>query len=47
MEVDPRFFLDFGEERPHQIRLQGGDTSSDSYCYPSAGSSGNGKGRKS
>jgi methanethiol oxidase len=20
--------------RPHQIRLEGGDCSSDSYCYP-------------
>ena len=31
---DPGFFVDFGAERPHQIRLQGGDASSDSYCYP-------------
>jgi methanethiol oxidase len=46
MEVDPLFFADFGEERPHQIRLQGGDASSDSYCYPNAGSNGNGKGRE-
>lgn len=36
MAVDPNFFVEFGEERPHQIRLQGGDASSDSYCYPSA-----------
>jgi hypothetical protein len=21
--------------RPHQVRLQGGDASSDSFCYPS------------
>jgi methanethiol oxidase len=34
MRLDPNFFLDFGSERPHQIRLQGGDTSSDSFCYP-------------
>ncbi len=34
LEIDPRFFVDFGEERPHQVRLQGGDSSSDSYCYP-------------
>jgi selenium-binding protein 1 len=34
MRVDPDFFLDFGDQRPHQIRLQGGDASSDSYCYP-------------
>jgi selenium-binding protein 1 len=35
MRLDPDFFVDFGDERPHQIRLQGGDSSSDSYCYPS------------
>lgn len=34
MDVDPGFFVDFGEERAHQIRLGGGDSSSDSYCYP-------------
>ncbi|MCC6176001.1 MAG: selenium-binding protein [Chloroflexi bacterium] len=34
MQVDPDFYVDFGAERPHQIRLQGGDSSSDSYCYP-------------
>ena len=31
------FFLEgeaFRGRRPHQIRLQGGDASSDSYCYP-------------
>jgi selenium-binding protein 1 len=33
--LDPDFFVDFGDERPHQIRLQGGDSSSDSFCYPS------------
>jgi selenium-binding protein 1 len=32
--VDPAFFMPFEGERPHQIRLQGGDASSDSYCYP-------------
>ncbi len=37
MTLDPRFLVDFGEERPHQIRLQGGDASSDSYCYPNGG----------
>jgi methanethiol oxidase len=34
---DPRFFPhgdDFRGLRPHQVRLQGGDASSDSYCYP-------------
>jgi selenium-binding protein 1 len=35
MKLDPDFFVDFGTERPHQVRLQGGDASSDSYCYPS------------
>ena len=34
IEVDPDFFMDFGDERPHQIRLEGGDSSSDSFCYP-------------
>jgi selenium-binding protein 1 len=33
---DPEFFVQFGEgHRAHQVRLQGGDASSDSYCYPS------------
>ncbi len=34
---DERFFPngdDFRGRRPHQTRLQGGDASSDSYCYP-------------
>jgi methanethiol oxidase len=35
MRLDPDLFVDFGAERPHQVRLQGGDASSDSYCYPS------------
>ncbi|HTC24826.1 MAG TPA: selenium-binding family protein [Gemmatimonadales bacterium] len=30
---DPKFFLEFEGERPHQVRLQGGDASSDSYCF--------------
>ncbi len=38
MTLDPDFFVDSGSERPHQIRLQGGDASSDSYCYPNTGS---------
>jgi selenium-binding protein 1 len=33
--VDPDFFVQFGDQRPHQVRLQGGDASSDSYCFPS------------
>jgi selenium-binding protein 1 len=35
--LDERFFPngdDFRGRRVHQIRLQGGDASSDSYCYP-------------
>jgi methanethiol oxidase len=32
---DPDFFVEFDGERPHQVRLQGGDASSDSYCFPS------------
>jgi methanethiol oxidase len=34
MRVDPDFFPDFGDQRPHQVRLQGGDASTDSYCFP-------------
>jgi methanethiol oxidase len=34
MRFDQNFFLDFGDQRPHQVRLQGGDASSDSYCFP-------------
>ena len=34
MSFDPNFLVDFGTERPHQVRLQGGDASSDSFCYP-------------
>ena len=32
--VDPKFFVEFDGYRPHQVRLEGGDCSSDSYCYP-------------
>ncbi len=35
IRLDPDLFVGFGAERPHQVRLQGGDASSDSYCYPS------------
>lgn len=35
LTLDPDFFVQFEGERPHQIRLQGGDASSDSYCFPS------------
>jgi methanethiol oxidase len=34
LRADPNFFVEFGQERPHQVRLQGGDASSDSFCYP-------------
>jgi selenium-binding protein 1 len=35
MSIDPKLFVEFPEgERPHQVRLQGGDASSDSYCFP-------------
>jgi methanethiol oxidase len=31
---DPKFFVEFENGiRPHQVRLQGGDASSDSFCY--------------
>ena len=33
MKLDPGFFIETGRLRPHQIRLEGGDASSDSYCY--------------
>ncbi|HZV52542.1 MAG TPA: selenium-binding protein SBP56-related protein, partial [Candidatus Dormibacteraeota bacterium] len=33
LRVDPGFFLT-PELRVHQVHLQGGDASSDSYCYP-------------
>ena len=34
MALDPDFFVDFGQGRSHQVRLEGGDASSDSFCYP-------------
>jgi selenium-binding protein 1 len=35
LELDKKFFLEWSDGyRPHQVRLQGGDASSDSYCYP-------------
>ena len=34
MELDPDFFIDFGAARAHPLRLEGGDASSDSFCYP-------------
>ncbi len=35
MALDKNFFLETGSMRPHQVRLEGGDASSDSYCYAS------------
>jgi methanethiol oxidase len=34
LKVDPDLFVPFSGERPHQVRLGGGDASSDSYCFP-------------
>jgi methanethiol oxidase len=33
IKVDDNFLLETNGLRPHQVRLQGGDASSDSYCY--------------
>jgi methanethiol oxidase len=34
LSLDPRFLLEMEDGlRPHQVRLQGGDASSDSFCY--------------
>ena len=34
LTVDPNVFVPYSGERPHQVRLSGGDASSDSYCFP-------------
>jgi selenium-binding protein 1 len=35
LAFDEHFFIEWPDtHRPHQIRLEGGDCSSDSYCYP-------------
>jgi selenium-binding protein 1 len=35
IKLDPNFFLEWPDGYlPHQVRLEGGDASSDSYCYP-------------
>lgn len=37
LTLDREFFVEFGPEfGAHQIRLEGGDCSTDSFCYPSA-----------
>jgi methanethiol oxidase len=33
MQLDPKFLLEPEGHRPHQVRLEGGDASSDSYCF--------------
>ena len=33
MNVDPELFMQFDSMRPHQVRLEGGDSSSDSFCF--------------
>ena len=36
LELDPDFYVEFPKGyRSHQIRLEGGDCSTDSFCYPS------------
>ena len=35
IKFDEKFFVEWPKShRPHQVRLEGGDCSSDSYCYP-------------
>ncbi len=34
LTLDPDFYVEYDGERPHQVRLAGGDASSDSYCFP-------------
>jgi selenium-binding protein 1 len=34
LSADPDLFVEFSGEKPHQVRLEGGDASSDSYCFP-------------
>jgi selenium-binding protein 1 len=36
MKLDERFFVEFAGLRAHQLRLEGGDASSDSYCFSDA-----------
>lgn len=33
LQLDPKVFIEFDALRPHQVRLEGGDASSDSYCF--------------
>ena len=34
LKLDPNFFVEFDGLRPHQVHLEGGDASSDSFCFP-------------
>ena len=34
MAFDSNFLLEVDELRPHQVRLEGGDCSTDSFCFP-------------
>jgi selenium-binding protein 1 len=36
MKLDDKFFVEFDGLSAHQVRLEGGDASSDSYCYSEA-----------
>ena len=36
INLDEKFFVEFDGLRAHQVRLEGGDASSDSYCYSDA-----------
>ena len=33
MKLDEKFLVEFEGLRAHQLRLEGGDASSDSYCF--------------
>ncbi len=33
MQLDPNLFVEFDGMRPHQVHLEAGDASSDSYCF--------------
>jgi selenium-binding protein 1 len=35
MKLDPNLLMQFDSMRPHQVRLEGGDSSSDSFCFSS------------
>jgi methanethiol oxidase len=37
IQFDSNFFLQFEALRPHQVHLEGGDASSDSYCFSGGG----------